>query len=111
MREPKVIVGFETPSGCGRHHNTHVVHLTLFELHREVGARMESILDNKDNSGPLKELWDAIDFCQCDSFWVSDEDDDIQLHSDVVPGLADERPVSVLSGWLEEQGISCEGRR
>ena len=99
------VVGWETPRTKG--HHTHIVHLTLSELRQEVGTRMESILDSTDNSGHLKELWDAIDYCRCDNFWVSDEADNIQLHSDVTPGFADERPVSVLFGWLEKQRVKA----
>lgn len=109
MKDQKITLGFETPTDEA--HDTHIIHMTVSELRRAVAARFEAIIDNTDNGdGPLKGLWDAIDFGECDIFWVSDADDNIMLEgSGGMSGIfGEDRPVMVLYNWLETNNAAIQ---
>lgn len=115
MKDQKITLGFETPADEA-HHDTHIIHTTVSELRREVAARFETILDDTDSvGGQFQKLWDAIDCCECDNFWVSDADDEIRLQGSVVPILfSGDRPVMVLYDWLKttsDKAFQLEARR
>lgn len=106
MNDRKIILGFETPTDEA--HDTRIIHMTMSELRREVAARFEAIIDGTENSGPLKGLWDAVDYGECGNFWVSDAaTDEIQLQCSGCSGrpsfLYGERPVFVLLDWTRTQ--------
>lgn len=106
MNDRKITIGFETPTDEA--HNTHIIHTTVSELRREVAARFEALIDKAENSGPLKGLWDAIDFGECDNLWVSDHDDEIRLECSCRPGIHRDRPSLVLSEWLTTDTVAVQ---
>ena len=109
MEDRKLTVGFETLTAEA--HRTRIVRLTLSGLLRAVTDRFEAIIDEADNGGPLKELWDAIDYGKCDNLWVSDANDDIQLECSGRAGILDgERPVFALLDWTRTQETAGAAR-
>ena len=109
MEDRKLTVGFKTLTAETR--RTRIVRLTLSGLLRAVTDRFDAIIDEADNSGPLKELWDAIDYGKCDNLWVSDANDDIQLECSGRAGILDgERPVFALLDWTRTQETAGAAR-
>ena len=110
MEDRKLTVGFKTLTAETR--RTRIVRLTLSGLLRAVTERFEAIIDEADNSGPLKGLWDAVDCGECDNFWVSDAaTDEIQLECSGRAGIIDrERPVFALLDWTRTQETAGAAR-
>ena len=110
MEDRKLTVGFKTLTAETR--RTRIVRLTLSGLLRAVTERFEAIIDEADNSGPLKGLWDAVDCGECDNFWVSDAaTDEIQLECSGRAGILDrERPVFALLDWTRTQETAGAAR-